>query len=196
MGLLGPEEYRDMSIPPRSPISQSKAKYSCKKCANKEKSLKRFGSKPLVKTHPQLAEEWDYKNNGDLTPYNVTAHLHKRVNWICHKGHHWPAFVSVRARLNIGCPHCKKETSFDLSIFDENVKEVECPNCHEMVTNNYAREIVEAKRSAMRRQPSKPKTKMTTSEPLSPYTIIGDNNYKNDSTGNDGYCKGYVRKYP
>ena len=95
-------------------ISHAKAKYSCQKCAYRERSLKRYSNKPLIETHPHLAEEWDYKKNGELNPYNVTAHLHKRVNWICHKGHHWPAFVSVRARLNIGCPYCKKEwgTSF------------------------------------------------------------------------------------
>ena len=95
-------------------VSHSKTKFSCKKCSYREKSLMRFGDKPLVETHPQLADEWDYEKNGELTPYNVTAHLHKRVNWVCHKGHHWPAYVSVRARLNIGCPYCKKEwgTSF------------------------------------------------------------------------------------
>ena len=95
-------------------ISHAKSVYSCKKCANRERPLKRFGNQPLVETHPQLADEWDYKKNGELTPYNVTAHFHKRVNWVCHKGHHWAAFVSTRARLNIGCPHCKKEwgTSF------------------------------------------------------------------------------------
>ena len=95
-------------------ISHAKAKYSCEKCANKEKSFQRFGDKTLAETHPQLAAEWDYKKNGELTPYNVTSHLHKRVNWICHKGHHWHQFVSVRANLNVGCPHCKKEwgTSF------------------------------------------------------------------------------------
>ena len=95
-------------------VTHAKAIYSCIKCANKERPLKRFGNKPLIETHPHLAEEWDYQRNGELTPYNVTSHLHKRVNWICHKGHHWSAFVGVRARLNIGCPHCKKErgTSF------------------------------------------------------------------------------------
>ena len=95
-------------------ITQAKAKYSCEKCAYRGRSLKRYGDKPLVETHPQLADEWDYKTNGELTPYNVTAHLYKRVNWICHKGHHWAAFVSARANKNIGCPQCKKEwgTSF------------------------------------------------------------------------------------
>ena len=92
----------------------AKSVFSCKECSYREKSLKRFGSKLLVETHPQLADEWDNNKNGELTPYNVTAHLHKRVNWVCHKGHHWPAYVNVRARLNIGCPYCKKEwgTSF------------------------------------------------------------------------------------
>ena len=95
-------------------ISHAKAKYSCEKCANKEKSFQRFGDKTLAETHPQLAAEWDYEKNGELTPYNITAHLHKRVHWVCHKGHKWTAFVSVRSRLNIGCPHCKNEwkTSF------------------------------------------------------------------------------------
>lgn len=95
-------------------VSHAKAKFACEKCSYREKSLKRFGNKPLVETHPQLAEEWDYKNNGDLTPYNVIAHLNKRVNWVCHKGHKWSAKVNYRANLNIGCPHCKKEwnTSF------------------------------------------------------------------------------------
>ena len=95
-------------------VSHAKSVYSCKKCANRERPLKRFGDKPLIETHPQLADEWDYKKNGELTPYNITAHLDKCVNWICNKGHQWAAFVSVRARLNIGCPQCKKEwgTSF------------------------------------------------------------------------------------
>lgn len=95
-------------------VSHAKAKFSCRKCAYRDRSLKRYGDKLLIETHPQLADEWDYEKNGELTPYNITANLHKRVNWVCHKGHHWPAYVNVRARLNIGCPHCKKEwgTSF------------------------------------------------------------------------------------
>jgi rubrerythrin len=41
-------------------VSHAKAKFACEKCSYREKSLKRFGNKPLVETHPQLAEEWDY----------------------------------------------------------------------------------------------------------------------------------------
>ncbi len=35
--------------------------------------------------------------------------------------------------ITVECPHCKKETSFDLSVFDENTESVECPNCHEKI---------------------------------------------------------------
>lgn len=35
--------------------------------------------------------------------------------------------------ITVECPHCKKETSFDLSIFDEDTEFVECPNCHEKI---------------------------------------------------------------
>lgn len=94
--------------------NHAKSMYSCEKCAIRERTLERYGNKPLIETHPLLAEEWDYKNNGELTPYNVTAHYNKVVNWVCHKGHHWPAIVSVRVNQNTGCPRCKKEwaTSF------------------------------------------------------------------------------------
>lgn len=91
--------------------NHAKSKYSCEKCAIRERTLERYGDKPLIETHPHLAEEWDYKNNGELTPYNVTAHYYKKVNWVCHKGHHWPAIVSVRVKQNSGCPQCKKEWS-------------------------------------------------------------------------------------
>ena len=94
--------------------NHAKAMYSCEKCAIRERALERYGNKPLIETHPQLAEEWDYKKNGELTPYNVTAHHYKHVYWVCHKGHHWSAIVSVRVNQNTGCPRCKKEwaTSF------------------------------------------------------------------------------------
>lgn len=94
--------------------NHAKSMYSCEKCAIKERALERYGNKPLIETHPWLADEWDYKKNGKLTPYNVTAHHYKHVNWVCHKGHHWSAIVSVRVNQNSGCPRCKKEwaTSF------------------------------------------------------------------------------------
>lgn len=35
--------------------------------------------------------------------------------------------------ITVECPHCNKETNFDVGLFDENTKYVECPNCHEKI---------------------------------------------------------------
>jgi hypothetical protein len=34
--------------------------------------------------------------NGDLTPEDVTPGSHKKVWWVCEKGHEWQARMSVR----------------------------------------------------------------------------------------------------
>ena len=94
--------------------NHAKSKYSCEKCSIRERALERYGERPLAETHPELAKEWDDEHNGDLTPYNTTAHYSKSVKWICKKGHRWPAKVGVRVKMHTGCPECAKElkTSF------------------------------------------------------------------------------------
>ena len=94
--------------------NHAKSKYSCEKCSIRERALERYGERPLAETHPELAKEWDYEHNGDLTPYKTTAHYSKSVKWICKKGHRWPAKVGVRVKMHTGCPECAKElkTSF------------------------------------------------------------------------------------
>ena len=59
-------------------------------------------------THPQLAVEWNYRKNGNLTPEVITAGSNKKVWWICEKGHEWEAFVYSR-KAGCGCPICAKE---------------------------------------------------------------------------------------
>lgn len=39
--------------------------------------------------------------------------------------------------ITIECPHCKKQTSFDVDIFDEETESVECPHCHEKIEVTY-----------------------------------------------------------
>ncbi len=58
----------------------------------------------LSSTHPELIEEWDYKNN-KLTPQDVSYGSRKKVQWICKKGHRWKASSPERVRGN-GCPYC------------------------------------------------------------------------------------------
>lgn len=82
----------------------------------------------------------------------------------------------------IECPVCGVMIDVD----DNSGLKIECPNCHEMVVNNYAREALENKRRTTRKQPNKPKANKKKSQLSSDYMVIGDNDYKNSSTGNDG----------
>jgi len=60
----------------------------------------------LLALNPKLAEELDCKNNGELTPENVTCGSHKIINWKCKIcGGIWPASVNTRSRGH-GCPYC------------------------------------------------------------------------------------------
>ena len=68
------------------------------------KEVKRENS--LAVTHPELAKEWHPTKNGNLTPYDVSAGMNKRVWWQCKHGHEWQALVRNRAVLNRNCPYC------------------------------------------------------------------------------------------
>lgn len=55
---------------------------------------------------PKIAKEWDYANNGELTPNDVTYGSKKKVFWICSKcGESYPCTISNRT-LGKGCPYC------------------------------------------------------------------------------------------
>ncbi|MFC1745936.1 zinc-ribbon domain-containing protein, partial [Candidatus Riflebacteria bacterium] len=59
----------------------------------------------LSETHPELAAQWHYDKNSDLTPEQFTAGSGKKVWWICKNGHEWAALIGNRAK-GIGCPGC------------------------------------------------------------------------------------------
>jgi hypothetical protein len=62
--------------------------------------------KILTEENPVLANEWDYKKNGDLRPENFTGGSNKKVWWRCELGHSWFAQISKRFTLGRGCPYC------------------------------------------------------------------------------------------
>ena len=37
----------------------------------------------LAVCYPELAVEWDWEENGELTPQNVAPHSNKKVGWKC-----------------------------------------------------------------------------------------------------------------
>ena len=66
------------------------------------------GENDLITVNPALAQEWNYEKNGELQPKSVTSKSHKKVWWICDKGHEWQAEINARSRGN-GCPYCSNQ---------------------------------------------------------------------------------------
>jgi DNA-directed RNA polymerase subunit RPC12/RpoP/very-short-patch-repair endonuclease len=67
------------------------------------------GDNDLATTHPLLSEEWDYDENGSLTPRDVTSISIKRVGWICSKcGNKWKTKIRYRTINGSGCAECAK----------------------------------------------------------------------------------------
>lgn len=71
------------------------------------------GYNDLKTMFPIIADEWDYKKNGNISPSEVASHSSKKYWWLCKIGHSWQATVGNRT-YGTGCPVCSKElhTSF------------------------------------------------------------------------------------
>lgn len=63
------------------------------------------GENDLASQRPDLAAQWHPVRNGSLTPEQVVSGAHKRVWWLCEKGHEWQAMVKSRSN-GCGCPVC------------------------------------------------------------------------------------------
>ena len=59
----------------------------------------------LAKERPDLLAQWSSENN--ISPYDVSCGSHKKVRWVCSKGHNWEAIIKNRALVGSGCPICK-----------------------------------------------------------------------------------------
>ena len=58
----------------------------------------------LLICNPEMAKEWDYEKNGDLTPDKIASKSGKKVWWKC-KGHSYLATLANRVNGR-GCPYC------------------------------------------------------------------------------------------
>lgn len=61
--------------------------------------------KSLFEERPDLALQWSPEN--ELSPSDVSCGSHKKVLWICEKGHTWEATVKNRVLAGSGCPYCE-----------------------------------------------------------------------------------------
>jgi hypothetical protein len=60
----------------------------------------------LAQANPELAKQWCYAKNAELTPDSVAPNCNKKVWWICPHGHVWEAEIKSRNRNGYGCPVC------------------------------------------------------------------------------------------
>ena len=63
------------------------------------------GKSDLAAISPELATEWDYERNAELTPEQVRPFSTRKVWWVCKRGHHWQCTIQTRQR-GTGCPFC------------------------------------------------------------------------------------------
>ena len=64
------------------------------------------GFNDLATLMPELAKEWNYEKNANLTPNKVRKYSNKKVWWKCNKcGYEWESKIQSRANGS-GCPYC------------------------------------------------------------------------------------------
>ena len=66
--------------------------------------------KSLSALFPEIAEEWSYEKNGELTPDKISFGSGLKVWWKCKEcGNEWKTDVSHRTSSGRGCPKCRRE---------------------------------------------------------------------------------------
>lgn len=64
----------------------------------------------LLVKFPEIAKEWNYDKNGNLTPDLFSHSSNQPLWWKCVKGHEWIATISDRTRTSKnGCPFCSNK---------------------------------------------------------------------------------------
>ena len=64
------------------------------------------GYNDLATINPELATEWNYEKNPNLTPDQIAASSNKKVWWKCRNGHEWLTTAAHRNTKGVGCPFC------------------------------------------------------------------------------------------
>ena len=89
----------------KAPVLHRTVGKNCPYCSGKRVMP---GFNDLATKNPEVAADWNYEKNGDLSPHQITFGSGKKVWWICKKcGNEWQQTVSVRTKGE-GCPACGK----------------------------------------------------------------------------------------
>lgn len=87
----------------KAAISARVIGHACPFCTNRKVLV---GFNDLATTHPEVAAQWHPTKNGDLTAEKITAGSHRKIWFICSKGHVWETRLFVRTAQKFGCPYC------------------------------------------------------------------------------------------
>lgn len=74
--------------------------------AIKEQYTHKVKNNSLAALYPNIAKEWDYEKNRNITPNIVAAKDNHKYWFICEVGHSYQARLSDRTLNNTGCPYC------------------------------------------------------------------------------------------
>lgn len=83
-------------------LARPKKANGCRVCSHRE-PLKGFNT--ITDLMPELVDEWDYDENGELRPDEVLARSQTEVAWVCPLGHRYPKSPSARWE-GAGCSRC------------------------------------------------------------------------------------------
>ena len=53
-----------------------------------------------------VSKEFHPTKNGDITPRDIVYGSHKKIWFVCNKGHEWETALYVRTGMGCGCPRC------------------------------------------------------------------------------------------
>lgn len=82
-------------------VQQKGQDYKCPSCTNQVVTQDNC----LATNYPEIASEWNYNKNGDLTPFDLTPGSDKKVWWKCNVcSNEWE--TAVYHRKKTGCPKC------------------------------------------------------------------------------------------
>lgn len=65
-------------------------------------------SKSLGLRFPNIASEWNYAKNANLSPLDLPPSSTKRVWWVCENGHEYRAVISYKVSRGKNCGKCKE----------------------------------------------------------------------------------------
>ena len=88
--------------------------------------MPKIGVNDLETTHPDIAKEWNYKKNGELTPSMFKSGSGKKVWWTCPEcRNEYEATIGHRTakKKSTGCPVCghkkgAQSCSFKVNMYD------------------------------------------------------------------------------